>query len=570
MIVVAVVKMGQIKTTPGKAIAYITRPDATDEGVWVSTNAAVIDPSDWGAIARQFEETSERVGVTKPRAGSVLAHHVIQSFDPDENVDAERAHQLGVQLAEKVTGGSHEYVIATHLDKGHVHNHIIFNAVNMETGRKFRCVKSTIGSIRDMSDALCQEAGLRVLPKPERASGKSFADIYRVLKGDSAKEFLRTEIDKAAAASRTWTDFEAALRLAGIETGRRSGRNAAVTFRAPTTERAVRDWRLGEAYTEDAIMARLSKSAVNRITFDQSMIVKESRDAMTINVPGTGRKLRLTVAKSQVVRHGRTVRAFIPAEQQHMLADAKGKLSKTVDTAGLYQWFSEPDLPGLGRGRATGAESGPQIKSWIEALSDLRDMQERVNAKTRWVTATGGDVDAALVQARGELVSTRLEFQTKLVAASELMTTPEGAGDLQVVQAEIRILERDIESLKRDVRALTEMSKEEVKMSVSERINAGIQRRAAEDTAQRARLDDQAGDRETPTHQVEREWAYEDAEQNDVDTTNEEERAEREEDSQPQRPLTLAERIEAEAARRQAEARGEQPNKEGRNRGWNL
>jgi type IV secretory pathway VirD2 relaxase len=160
----AVVKMGQIKSTPAKALAYIARPDATADGVWVSTNAdTIIDPSDFKAVARQFEQTAQRVGVSKAREGSVLAHHVIQSFDPKDGVDTATAHRLGVQLAEQITGGSHEYMIATHLDKGHVHNHIILNAVNRETGRRFRVQKSTIGNIRDMSDELCRAQGLSVV-----------------------------------------------------------------------------------------------------------------------------------------------------------------------------------------------------------------------------------------------------------------------------------------------------------------------------------------------------------------------------------------------------------------------
>lgn len=172
----ATVKMLQIKSTVSKALAYISRADATSDGVWVSTNAAVIDPTDFKAVATQFSETAKRVGVSKPRKGSVLAHHVIQSFDPKDGMSAELAHRIGVQFAEKITGGTHEYMIATHLDKGHVHNHIILNPVNFETGKKIRVQKGTIGQFRDISDELCLAAGLRVLPKPERATGYSMKE----------------------------------------------------------------------------------------------------------------------------------------------------------------------------------------------------------------------------------------------------------------------------------------------------------------------------------------------------------------------------------------------------------
>ncbi len=205
-----------------------------------------------------------------------------------------------------------------------------------------------------MSDALCRDAGLSVLPTPARTTGRRMSDIYRVLKGDSAKQHIRTEIDKAAMSARTWTEFEAALFRAGVEVTKRPGRNAAVTFRAGDEMRPVRDFRLGEAYTEDAIMARLAHSAVNRITFDQSMIVRETKDAMTVLVPGTRRELVLTVSKTQIVRHGRTVRAFLPAAQEQLLADRRGKLAKTgpagaASTSGFPSPISPASLARRGK-----------------------------------------------------------------------------------------------------------------------------------------------------------------------------------------------------------------------------
>lgn len=554
----AVVKMGQIKTTPAKALAYITRPDATQDGVWVSTNAAVIDPGDWRAVARQFAATSERVGVTSQREGSVLAHHVIQSFKPGEKVTAEQAHQLGVQLAEKITGGEYEYVIATHLDKGHIHNHIIFNATNMETGRKFRCQKDTIGRIRGLSDALCREAGLSVLPAPARASGRSFGDIYNVLRGQSTKELLRVEIDKAAARAGTWTEFERALELAGIETRRRGGQNGTVSFREESMGRSVRDWRLGEAYTEESIMARLSRSAVNRISVDQSMIVGETRQTMTVHVPGTGRHLRMTVAKKQVVRHGRNVRIYLPVDDRHVLADRKGNLAATVTTGGLYEWFSEPDVAGLGKQKDVKSSDALQVKTWRESLGDLQELQERVNAKSRWLSRTGGDIDQALVQATGRLAETRLGFQTKLVAATDLMANGDDrGGNLAVLQADLRITEREIHQLTNDVRALTVLTREESKMSIADKIERGVaarrrtEARSAEETAQRQRYADQAGDRETPGHLVAR-----DGEADAQEVRVEDQRHDRDGGTGRDTGMTLGERIEAEVQRRR-EARGD-------------
>lgn len=479
----AVVKMGQIKSTPAKALAYISRPDATSDGVWVSTNAeTIIDPSDFKAVARQFATTAEAVGIAKPREGSVLAHHVIQSFDPNDGVDSATAHRIGVQLAEQITGGSHEYMIATHLDKGHVHNHIIVNAVNRETGHKLRVQRSTIGEIRDLSDALCKAEGLSVLPTPERATGRSFADIYRVLKGESAKQFIRTEIDKAAVKARSWVEFEAILARAGIETSTRGGRSGTLSFREVSMSRPVRDYRLGVGYTEASIMARLTRQVVNQIGVDVSMLTKETSDTMTVVVPGTKRELHLTIAKTQVVRHGRALRLYVPANDEHLLSDRSGNLARTVKTNDLYQWFSRPDLDALKTKQLAG--------QWGGRLSELRELQQRVNAKSRWMQERGVSVDDALARATTLVTDRHFAYQTTLVAATELMVT--SGSDQKVVaalQAQLRLLEREIDTTRADIQALTQLTKEETKMSVSNRIGAeaALQRQRIEAEQQRRR-----------------------------------------------------------------------------------
>lgn len=479
----AVVKMGQIKTTPAKALAYISRPDATSDGVWVSTNAdTIIDPSDFKAVARQFAQTVETVGVSKPREGSVLAHHIIQSFDPKDGVDAATAHRIGAQLAEQITGGAHEYMLATHLDKGHVHNHIIVNAVNRETGRKLRVQRSTIGDIRELSDALCKAEGLRVLPTPERATGRSMADIYRVLKGSSAKEFIRTEIDKAAMSARSWIEFEAALARAGVETSTRGGRNGTLSFREVSMGRPVRDYKLGIAYTEASIMARLTRQVVNQVGVDVSMVTKETRDTMTVVVPGTKRELHLTVAKTQVVRHGRALRLYVPANDQHMLSDRGGNLRRTVKTEALYQWFSRPDLDGVKNKQVAG--------EWGGQLNELRELERRVNAKARWMQQSGASLDEAISRATTFVADRHFAYQTTLVAATELMVTPDGdPKHLAALQAQLRLLEREIDTTRVDIHSLTQLTKEETKMSVSNRIGAeaAVQRQRAEQEQQQRR-----------------------------------------------------------------------------------
>lgn len=540
----AVVKMLQIKATVSKALAYISRPDATSDGVWVSTNAAVIDPTDYKAVADQFAETTARVGVSKQRRGGVLAHHMIQSFDPKDGMSAELAHRVGVQFAEKITGGQHEYMIATHLDKGHVHNHIILNPVNFETGHKMRVQRKTLSEFRSVSDELCLESGLRVLPKPERATGYSMKDLYRVLKGESGKEFIRTQIDKAAARATSWGDFESILGRSGIETSVRDGRNGTVSFREGSMQRPVRDFRLGVAYTENNIMARLSKTAVNMVGVDASMILKESKDTLTITVPGTYRKLEMTVAKRQVVRHGRALRIYVPSERNHVLADSSGKHAKTVNTAGLYEYFSKPDLAAAEKFAGSKGLDKAMVSHWGSELKSLRELGERINAKTRWISSAGTDPIQAIEAAGKKLSDHHFRYQTALVAASELTINPLGdKGEIRTLGAEMRIMEREMATVRTDIRALTQLSRNEVKMSVDERIenrtaNARSQanpvaERGIQEGSGRATREDHERDRETPAHK----------EQMADMQKSHDERVE--ESSEPKKPLSLRERLAA-------------------------
>lgn len=452
----AYVKMGQIKATLGKALAYIARDDATQGGAFVSTNAAVLDPSDAASVAAMMDDTTSRTG-RKPGPNAVLAHHVIQSFAPDEPVTAETAHRIGTDLAERITGGSHEYMIATHVDKGHVHNHIIFNATNFETGRKFRCQRDTVSRLRSVSDDLCLRAGLSVMPEPpKRTTGRSLADIYLVVKGSSHKYFLQTEIDKAAQFSRSWEELEGQLRLSGIEVARRSG---SLSFRMESEKRAVRDYRLGAAFTEQAIMARLARQEVNRIDVDKSMIVDEDRDSIRVRVPGSRGQLALTLARNQVVEHGRTLRAYVPAHGEHALSTRSGRYARTVDTRNLYQWFSQPTQQ---HARSAGRRTTPnQLSSWSSNLGVIRSLADRVNARLRW--APTGDVRTALSEAKGTLDTLHAQYQSRLVAATDALDDPDtDPQKLESLAASLRNLERDITTVQRDVTALETIDYERI------------------------------------------------------------------------------------------------------------
>ena len=161
----AVTKIKPIKSTLSKALDYIQNPDKTDGKMLVSS------------FGCSYETADIEFGFTLAQAidkGNNLAHHLIQSFEPGE-VDYEKAHEIGKQLADAVTKGQHEYVLTTHIDKGHIHNHIIFCAVNFVDYHKYNSNKRSYYGIRNMSDKLCRENGLSVVVpgKPDKDSPRN-------------------------------------------------------------------------------------------------------------------------------------------------------------------------------------------------------------------------------------------------------------------------------------------------------------------------------------------------------------------------------------------------------------
>ena len=149
----AVTKIKPVKSTLSKALDYIENPDKTDGKMLISS------------FGCSYETADIEFGYTLSQArdkGNNLAFHLIQSFAPGE-VDYEKAHEIGKQLADAVTKGQHEYVVTTHIDKGHIHNHIIFCAVNFVDHHKYNSNKRSYYGIRNMSDKLCRENGLSVV-----------------------------------------------------------------------------------------------------------------------------------------------------------------------------------------------------------------------------------------------------------------------------------------------------------------------------------------------------------------------------------------------------------------------
>ena len=243
----AVTKIKAIRGTLSKAIAYILNPEKTDENLLVSSYGCASETA-----AREFEWTrkiAEQKGMNPVR---IIARHVIQSFEIGE-VTPELAHEIGKQFADEILGGKYEYVLTTHIDKDHVHNHLIFNAVDFVDYHAYKSYKRIYYDMREVSDRLCKENGLSVIP-PSQNKGMGYKEYTEAKRGTSWKQKLKQTIDRLVITAKDYDDFLRLMQEAGYEI--KTGKY--ISFRAKGQERFTRSKTIGENYTEERIKERIA------------------------------------------------------------------------------------------------------------------------------------------------------------------------------------------------------------------------------------------------------------------------------------------------------------------------
>ena len=230
-----------------KAIAYILNPEKTDDKLLVSSYGCASETA-----AREFEWTrkiAEQKGMNPVR---IIARHVIQSFEIGE-VTPELAHEIGKQFADEILGGKYEYVLTTHIDKDHVHNHLIFNAVDFVDYHAYKSYKRIYYDMREVSDRLCKENGLSVIP-PSQNKGMGYKEYTEAKRGTSWKQKLKQTIDRLVITAKDYDDFLRLMQEAGYEI--KTGKY--ISFRAEGQERFTRSKTIGENYTEERIKERIT------------------------------------------------------------------------------------------------------------------------------------------------------------------------------------------------------------------------------------------------------------------------------------------------------------------------
>ena len=247
----AYTRIHAIKSTVAKAVAYICNPDKTEEQLLVDTFGCGVETA-----KHDFKYALSR---TK-QSDKNQAFHLIQSFAKNE-VSYEEAHQIGIQLADRLLEGKYSYIIATHVDKGHPHNHIIFCAADNIDHKKYYDNKKSYRHIRALSDELCKEHGLSII-SPSGRKGKKYVEWKAEQESISWKKQLQDDIDDCIKSSKSYDDFLRLIREKGyIVSGEKINDPHAkyIKFLAPGQKRFVRGAlrNFGTGYTKDEIKERI-------------------------------------------------------------------------------------------------------------------------------------------------------------------------------------------------------------------------------------------------------------------------------------------------------------------------
>lgn len=268
----AITKIHPIKSTLKIALDYIMNSDKTDGKILISSlNCNPI------TAHLEFEQTK----IECNSKAKVLARHLIQSFFPGETT-AEEAHQIGIELCDKILKGKYEYVLTTHIDKGHIHNHILFNNVSFETGKAYQSNKKTYHQIRNHSDNLCRKYKLSVIDEDYvkfkekyKTNGKSYKEYIEFKKGKSWKHKLQIAIDHTINKANSYENFLKLMEEYGYEI--KLGKYLSFRHKKQGEKGRfirARETTLGKDYTKEKIKERIENKVNenyknNKICYDK-------------------------------------------------------------------------------------------------------------------------------------------------------------------------------------------------------------------------------------------------------------------------------------------------------------
>ena len=240
-----------IGTAISKIIDYVENPDKTDRGQLITSyqcDSRIAD-AEFLLMKKLYQQKTGRVR----GRDDVIAYHLRQSFVPGE-ITPEEANRLGKELAKRFTKGKNAFIVCTHIDKKHIHNHVIFSAVTTEYDRKFRNFWNSSKALRRLNDTICIENGYSIVENPQR-HGQSYNKWLGDRAGLPHREQIRLAIDDALARKpQSFDELLDFLKQAGYEI---KG-TANPSLKGGTQKRFLRMDTLGEGYTPADLRAVLA------------------------------------------------------------------------------------------------------------------------------------------------------------------------------------------------------------------------------------------------------------------------------------------------------------------------
>ena len=302
------VKSISVRATVNKTLKYILNPDKTEGLLYTASINCMTSPTDaYLEMKSVFESFStERFDAPPPKKGkgSVKAIHYIQSFDPKDNITPELAHRIAKAFARKTFGDDSQVVIATHVDRGHLHSHLLVNTYTL-TGRKLNVNKTTLNHVKDYSDRVCLAFGIQPYDK-SKGKGKTVShhEWEKRRQGTSWKQKLRAEIDSLIGTVKNLDELIYELELKGYEV--KKGKY--ISLKALGQQRFIRTKTLGEDYTAENLASRILWGDVGSgaVLIDEPSSLRECYEAII------GQVIVLATEKKKVPRRINNTEPYSP------------------------------------------------------------------------------------------------------------------------------------------------------------------------------------------------------------------------------------------------------------------
>lgn len=310
---------------------YYTNPEKTDNKKYVSCYRCGLDSAvdEFLSVKNIYQLNTGR---TRPAGKDVIGYGIRQSFKPGE-ITPEVANKIGYELALELTQGQHQFIVATHIDKDHFHNHIFFNSNALDCEHKFNNYKNSFQTVRNISDRICVEHGVSII-EPQEQKGEKYKEWLEKKNGTSWKAKLKNKIDFTIPTCKTFDEFLGAMRNAGYEI---KIQNKNISFRAVDQDRYTRLRKLGADYTEAAIKERIAINPINQKKCDDGQKINSLIDLQEKLQQGKGKGYEHWAKLFNLKQAAKTINYLI----ENNITDFNLLEQKTNDTQKSFQAVSK-------------------------------------------------------------------------------------------------------------------------------------------------------------------------------------------------------------------------------------